>query len=145
MWPFIVSGIVYLIGVSVILVTKPSIMFTPDGNWKEFGIGKREDRYTPFPFWLFCLIWAVLSYVLVLLIFSFTQSEGEVKQNMVEIPMNRRGNANTNNRKRNMTALEMDEGSTYELPKGYYVLNEKATQLSGVPKYMYLGAKEPDA
>ena len=144
MWPFIIAGIVYLIGVGVILITKPSVMFTPDGNWKEFGIGKREDRYTPFPFWLFCLLWSVLTYVLVLLIFSFTQGESEVKENSYEVPMNRRVNR-SNNRKRNMTALEMDESTMYELPKGYYVLNEKATQLSGVPKYMYLGAKEPNA
>jgi hypothetical protein len=32
-----------------------------------------------------------------------------------------------------------DSGEAVELPKGYYVLNKKATKLSGVPKYVYLG------
>jgi len=31
-----------------------------------------------------------------------------------------------------------------ELPKGYYVLNNKATKLSGVPKYVYLGEENPN-
>jgi hypothetical protein len=32
-----------------------------------------------------------------------------------------------------------------ELPKGYYVLNNKATRLAGVPKYVYLGEEMPEA
>jgi hypothetical protein len=67
MWTFIVSGALYLVGVAVVLVVKTSFMFTPYGNWKEFGIGQSEARYTTFPFWLFCLVWAVVSYIIVLL------------------------------------------------------------------------------
>jgi hypothetical protein len=113
MLTFIISGVVYLVGVAIILVIRPSYMFTPDGNWKEFGIGKSEDRYTPFPFWLFCIVWALVSYVLVI---SLTPSS----QKMADKPM-------------------YDSGEAVELPKGYYVLNKKATKLSGVPKYVYLG------
>ena len=67
MWIFIVAGALYLIGVGVVLVLRPSFMFTPDGAWKEFGIGKNDERYTPCPFWLFCLSWAAISYILVIL------------------------------------------------------------------------------
>ncbi len=38
---------------------------------------------------------------------------------------------------------DSDSDSAVELPKGYYVLNKKATRLSGVPKYVYLGPTEP--
>lgn len=151
MWTFIIAGALYLIGVGVVLVLRPAFMFTPDGNWKEFGIGQREDRYTPFPFWLFCLTWALLSYVLVLLLRPLFMASGEE-----DIPVNNTTKANNrpsvrrNNNRRKIIQepepeLEVedmpDEG--VELPKGYYVLNKKATKLSGVPKYVYLGPEEP--
>ncbi len=137
MWTFLISGVVYLLGVAVVLFLKPTFMFTPDGNWKEFGIGQREDRYTPFPFWLFCITWAIVSYVLVVV----AMPKGESVQ-VPSVPKR-------NNRRRNQQA-EIDYDDMYdfdddvsELPKGYYVLNKKATRLSGIPKYVYLGATEP--
>ena len=36
-----------------------------------------------------------------------------------------------------------DDGAV-ELPKGYYMLNKKATKLAGVPKYVYLGTEPPE-
>ena len=149
MWTFIIAGAVYLIGVGVVLVLRPAFMFTPDANWKEFGIGQREDRYTPFPFWLFCLTWALLSYVIVLLLRPFFMSPTE------DIPVNNtpRPNNRSNNRRNNRRKVleepepELEVGDMpeegVELPKGYYVLNKKATKLSGVPKYVYLGPEEP--
>ena len=128
------AGLVYLSGVAIVLFLKPLFMFTPDGNWKEFGIGENEDRYTPFPFWLFCIVWAFTSYVFIALVIRSETS--------IEVPKR-------NNRKRNQKA-EIDYDDMYdfdddvsELPKGYYVLNKKATRLSGIPKYVYLGATEP--
>jgi hypothetical protein len=139
MWIFIAAGFLYLVGVAVILVLRPSFMFTPEGEWKEFGIGKRDDRYTPFPFWLFCLSWAIISYVLILILWPLlmTPSQQLVNRNagvaeMVEPlpPPPPAGNRNRNRALQNQGAVE--------LPKGYYVLNKKATRLSGVPKYVYL-------
>jgi hypothetical protein len=137
MWTFIFAGLLYLTGVAVVLVLKPSFMFTPDGVWKEFGIGKNEDRYTPFTFWLFCLVWAFVSYIVVILIEPFFNKQE------VEFP-------NTRRNKRNVR-FEDDSDLVFEdelagqgqgpsdLPKGYYVLNRKASKLAGVPKYVYLG------
>ncbi len=34
------SGLLYLVGVAALLLTKPSLMFTQEGHWKEFGIGR---------------------------------------------------------------------------------------------------------
>jgi len=121
---FILSGILYLVGVAIVLILKPSYMFTPDGNWKEFGIGQNEDRYTPFPFWLFCLAWALVSYFFVLAISamvrrpSFNQEEWTPPDHQ-----------NHTNQK--------------EMQKGYYVLNKKASKIAGVPKYVYLGPEQP--
>jgi hypothetical protein len=127
MLPFIISGVVYLVGVGIVLVVRPSFMFTPDGGWKEFGIGKNEDHYTPFPFWLFCIVMALVTYVIVVMLVPASSS------------FNNSRNRNTNVRANPV----FDE--PVELPKGYYVLNKKATKLAGVPKYVYLGAEEPNA
>jgi hypothetical protein len=157
MWTFLASGTLYLLGVAAVLIYKPGSMFTPDGNWKEFGIGKREDKYTAYPFWLFCITWAIVSYVIVEIIMMLKETTNEIQENVQENIQANIENAfrqNTPNGKkgrnkksfnRNMTEMEYEEGDigqTIELPKGYYVLNEKATRLSGMPKYIYLG-KDP--
>ena len=54
------STVVYLAGIAVVLFLRPSLMFDRDGKWKEFGL-RREDT-TVFPFWLFCIAWAFVSY-----------------------------------------------------------------------------------
>jgi len=132
MWLFIIAGAVYLLGVAAVLVIRPLYMFTPDGDWKEFGIGQNEDRYTPFPFWLFCLAWAIISYFIVFFVSSFLPQEDTPR---LVAPLNMK---NTRHH------IEYDDvPEPVELPKGYYVLNKKATKLSGVPKYVYLGAEEP--
>lgn len=43
-------------------------MFDEKGNWKEFGFVQNQ-KYTWFPFWLFCILWAILSFALINLIF----------------------------------------------------------------------------
>lgn len=171
MMTFAIAGSIYLVGVGIVLFIKPSLMFTPDGDWKEFGIGQREDRYTPFPFWLFCLSWAILVYFLVLLVKPYVFPQNSKNAYRVEPlpPPELEDNLITNSKKRNnrrrnvedletlstprskrgntdefvedLEALEVDEAM--DLPKGYYVLNKKATRLSGVPKYVYLGPEEP--
>jgi hypothetical protein len=138
---FSIAGSLYLMGVGFVLFIKPSYMFTPDGDWKEFGIGQREERYTPFPFWLFCLTWAIVVYVIVVLlepsIFGKPRplNAAAATAGVAYNAMNRRPVANN--------YADSDSDGAVELPKGYYVLNKKATRLSGVPKYVYLGPQEP--
>lgn len=60
---------IYIFGISAVLFLKPKIMFGEGGEWKEFGIG-RGDRRTVFPFWLFSIFWAFISYGLALVIMS---------------------------------------------------------------------------
>lgn len=60
---------IYIFGIATVLFLKPQIMFGEGGEWKEFGIGRGERR-TVFPFWLFSIFWAFVSYGLALVIMS---------------------------------------------------------------------------
>jgi hypothetical protein len=145
MWTFIVSGALYLVGVAVVLVIKPSFMFTPDGNWKEFGIGQSEARYTTFPFWLFFLVWAVLCYVIVLLTLPLLIDTNPVDTDSYPEPVYSRNNKKTKNRKvvEESDLLFDDEVEPVKtLPKGYYVLNKKASRLAGTPKYVFIAEQD---
>lgn len=62
------SGLLYLTGVAIVMVLRPALMFRPDGTWKEFGVGRNPAYYTWLPFWLFAIVWAILSYLLILLL-----------------------------------------------------------------------------
>jgi hypothetical protein len=59
----------YIFGISLVLYLKPQVMFGKGGDWKEFGIGRGENR-TVIPFWLFCIFWAFISYGVALVIMS---------------------------------------------------------------------------
>ena len=122
---FLKAGILYMVGVAVVLFLKPTIMFTPDGTWKEFGIGKGTEEYTTFPFWMFCLVWAFLAFTIIVFLEPSASSSSSAL------------------RAASQSYVETHDLNQPELPKGYYVLNKKATALSGVPKYVYLGPEEP--
>jgi len=119
----IVSGIIYLIGIAVILALKPQLMFKDDGVWKEFGIGRNTETHTWFPFWLFVIIWALFSYI-VTTIFIPGVSIPYVEKTVQNQNHGKNRGKNKNNSK--------------ELTPGYYVLNKEGTK-DGVPRYVYLG------
>ena len=114
-------------------------MFTPDGQWKEFGIGQSADKYTPFPFWMFCLTWAVVSYLIVLL-FTRMNLPSMAKNNSLKV---------TNTIYPDQAELDVAYAANgkgenaVSLPKGYYVLNKRASKLAGTPKYVYIGENPP--
>lgn len=53
----------YSVGLAAVLHFRPALMFNESGAWKEFGY-HRSSRYTIFPFWLFAIVWAIVSYTL---------------------------------------------------------------------------------
>jgi hypothetical protein len=53
---------IYIVGVALVLFIRPNSMFRP-GGWKEFGLST-GNSYTVFPFWMFTILWAIVSYVL---------------------------------------------------------------------------------
>jgi hypothetical protein len=129
----VIAGLLYLTGIAVILMIKPQFMFRDDGRWKEFGIGRDQDNFTYIPFWLFTVIWSVLSYVIVI----FVEDALSVSSDEIELPKN---NSRYRNKRQNVQRVP---DATQELVPGYYMLNEGATGRNGVPRYVYLGPEEP--
>ena len=98
-------------------------MFREDGRWKEFGIGRDPANFTHLPFWLFTIVWAMISYLIVLFVENPTSTSPSIQT------MNRTVTKHAN--------------VVQELVPGYYMLNEGATGRNGVPRYVYLGPEEP--
>ena len=123
----IYSGLLYLLGISIILTLKPEIMFSKEGNWKEFGLGRSKAHYTWMPFWLFAILWAILSYVIILVIASHTglggvnvNTEVSVSNNTIEpenVSMKAMSPVPPNVPKKKPTSME-------DMKKGYYTKDE---------------------
>ena len=125
----IFSGVLYLVGVAIVLMMRPELMFTQDGIWKEFGIGRSPETHTWMPFWLFCILWALLSYIMTVMFADWGLLPGLwVSHVEVDAPAPRVKGVNAINKG----------------PKpGYYMLNTEGTGVEGVPKYIYLGPAAP--
>ena len=125
----IFSGILYLTGVAIVLSLRPALMFTDTGVWKEFGIGRNPATYTWMPFWLFCILWAILSYLLCVLFADAGVLPGLwVSHVEVEAPAPKVSAA--------------IKGPKTAAP-GYYMLNTEGSGIEGVPKYIYIGPAAP--
>ena len=129
------SGILYLAGVATVLILRPSLMFTADGVWKEFGIGKNEETHTWMPFWLFCIGWAILSY-LIIVIFADVGLLPGLWVSHVEVQQSMKPNRSSEE------MIPIPRGNKGMKP-GYYMLNTEGSGIEGVPKYIYLGPAAP--
>jgi len=123
----LLSGLLYLTGIAVVLFLRPRLMFTENGVWKEFGIGRDTNSYTWFPLWLFCIVWAFFCYFAVVL-FMPTQMH-TMDSVQIDPPP-----AFAKNKK--MKYVE-------KVKPGYYMLNTEGSGIEGVPKYIYLGTEAP--
>lgn len=147
------SAILYLLGIAIILFLRPSLMFEEDGRWKEFGTS--APNHTAFPFWLFCILWAIVSYLITLLAIgeyngkalgavtgataavttrSFQETDPP-EDIVMPLPPKSRG--------RNSRAVQEVLENGGNMKPGYYVLDTKELRKSGIPKYVYIG-EEPD-
>lgn len=152
------AGALYLIVIAFILTIKPSFMFTEEGDWKEFGIGRNPKTHTWMPFWLFAILWALVSYILVTLLLGIrgipstptTLSTSPEQDTSVSIKSN--GRKNQTPILDDVVEMEPEDieipvkprrsrrAPPPELEEGYYVLNQKATEAAGgIPKYIYIG------
>lgn len=115
-------------------------MFNQNGEWKEFGL--LSSDHTIFPFWMFCILWAIFSYMISLLIVGEFSSkpvavvagigatapslyESETPEDLVPVLP-----SNTKSKKKNTAA---------NMKPGYYKLDAKELERTGVPKYLYVG------
>lgn len=132
----IFSGILYLAGVAAVLFLRPSLMFTVDGIWKEFGIGRNPETHTWMPFWLFCIVWAITSYVLIVTLAEAGLLPGLwVSHVEVQAPAGRA--------RANSVGASTPTINTKGPKPGYYMLNTEGSGIEGVPKYIYLGPAAP--
>ncbi len=144
----LLSGILYLIGIIIVLFLRPALMFNENGEWKEFGLVSSE--HTVFTFWMFCLVWAVLSYIICLIVVGEFNSkavavvagmgtsvapslyESELPEDLVPVLPTK-----TKSRKNNTPTVKGD------MKPGYYKLDTKELDRTGVPKYLYVGEDMP--
>lgn len=143
------AGILYLIVIAIILTIKPSFMFTEDGTWKEFGIGRNPNTHTWMPFWLFAILSALVSYILIILLFYIFNINSE---ETLPAPKGRRVSVLDEVVDVEPEDLEVEvvkpkrrSRAPKEMEEGYYILNRAATEAAGgVPKYIYIGKGLPE-
>ena len=106
-------------------------MFHENGQWKDFGVNNTET--TLFPIWMFCIVWAIVSYLFVQLVFS---SKGEkVAYTATAVSLTSKVAEEIYNTK----APTLTENSK----SGYYKLDESTMKKRGVPRYIYIGEEAP--
>lgn len=144
----IYSGLLYLLGISIVLILKPELMFAKDGTWKEFGLGRNKHKYTWMPFWLFAIMWAIISYIVVLVIASSTGIGGV--SNNIDVPV-QNNSIEPNNVSMKALSPVLPENMSRKKPTsmddmkpGYYILDTNETMKRGIPKYIYLGPEAPN-
>lgn len=144
----------YMVGVAAVLVLRPTLMFRESGTWKEFGLANTAT-YTVFPFWMFTIVWAVLSYCLAMLCMVFFVS----RLAAVVAPANNITNATPTIAEPVSAAAAPAPASIPAIPAatvasrnatigeaagrvpGYYVLERG--RKGALPKYVYYGAEPP--
>lgn len=135
------SSVLYLLGIAVVLYIRPKQMFRHDGRWKEFGINGVDTTWIPF--WLFCILWAVVAYGIVRMLYSEEDSviphpraprprrapvESEEPLSPLPVP--------------EATPKQVQENSSQGKP-GYYKLDDAVMKEKGVPRYVYIGPEKP--
>jgi hypothetical protein len=131
---------IYIVGIAVVLFIRPSSMFSAAG-WKEFGLANTAN-YTVFPFWMYAIVWAVISYALASL-FTLTVANSVIGSE----DMNLNNNTNLNNIatpiskiKTPVVPLPSTSASGPPSAPGYYILEEA---VKGPAKYVYYGPNPP--
>lgn len=142
----------YIFGVTLVLYLRPQMMFGQGGDWKEFGIGRGEQR-TVIPFWLFAIFWAFISYGVALVIMSQFATiatgafpEPSITQQMpaqmpaqmpTQMPTQMPAQMPTQNF---MKPVSSSLGIPNNAP-GYYILQNASS--AGLPQYVYYGTEPP--
>jgi hypothetical protein len=134
----LISMVLYLLGIAVLLYLRPALMFHKDGRWKEFGVG--SDETTVFPFWMFCIGWAVISYGIGRLFFK----EGAVNivKNASAISALATGKSLTEDLVEPIGVSGPAPAEQMTKP-GYYKLNSAVLRKKGAPRYIYMGTDVP--
>jgi hypothetical protein len=159
----------YSLGLAAVLYWRPRAMFHSNGTWKEFGY-QRDSRHTMFPFWLFAIAWAFVSYAGAAAIswtvapaavaaavtasnssIHFTEDDIDslpsfgsfAPDEMEATPVSRTAPTSSARRR---TATPAPPPTTEKLRPGYYVLDESSPEAAsgtGLKRYIYYGTNRP--
>ena len=136
----LLSCLLYLLGVVLVLYLKPTLMFNKTGIWKEFGF-TNDEKHTLFPFWLFCVLWAFISFFVINYLFG----ERPVTVSSVKVIDVLEGDNEVlpveNVKKVKSKKSNIQPGN--DAKPGYYMLDKEGSEREGFPKYVYLGANMP--
>jgi hypothetical protein len=133
----LLSCLIYLIGITAVLYFRPKLMFQDNGNWKEFGLSN-DAKHTWFPFWLYCISSAFVSYALSYFIYSLLDSK------VSEVDVDTVDTVETVSNVKTKTKNSRKNSNPSEMKSGYYVLDKEAYENKGIPKYIFLGSEVPD-
>ncbi len=133
---------IYILGVAVVLYLRPRLMFHADtGAWKEFGL---DAGRTILPFWMFALLWAIISYVgaTVISVFLSGLALQNVPADVIEANISAvmKPVSKTPPPVLPTSVLESAKAPSSATVPGYYVLEAPKT---GPPKYIYFGSEPP--
>jgi len=129
MWVLMWSGLLYIAGVTTLLMWRPSLMFDEEGQWKEFRIGGDRSKYTWMPVWLALLLWALFCFAIVSLIMRKKTPSSAPGRNII----------NDMDDIEDVVQIRKRRGRRVALPPGYYVLDRDANNRTGTPHYVYIG------
>lgn len=147
----------YSIGLGLVLHFRPALMFHANGSWKEFGY-QRDSRHTLFPFWLFAIAWALVSYAVAAAgsailgggaataaaawvsraaptEYDEPDMAEEEDEEDVAVPISR---ARTPSSRRATTPARAKKPRS-----GYYVVDPEQNSESGLRRYIYYGPEPP--
>jgi hypothetical protein len=139
MWVLIWSGLLYIAGVAILLVWRPSLMFNEEGEWKEFRIGGDRSKYTWMPVWLALLLWALFCFTITSLIFKKKTSASGTLNTNTHTNTTRTIIDDGDEGVEEVVQVRKRRGRRVALPPGYYVLDREANNRTGTPHYVYIG------
>jgi len=140
------SAVLYLLGIAIVLYLRPALMFKHNGQWKEFGVQGVDTTY--FPFWLFCIIWAVVAHALIRLIYS-DADVSVVKSATAMASLTARIHDSSTSASLPSVPAPVPQASgaeaeaTEEATPGYYKLDKALMKKKGIPRYIYVGEEKP--
>ena len=138
------SMVLYLTGIAILLWLRPAVMFKRNGEWKEFGVNNSDT--TPFPFWLFCTVWAVVTYAIVSSIVSDDYMDliktASTASSIVATAQS--ASPAPASPTLNVTPEELAAPEEETAKPGYYKLSDSVLRKKGVPRYIYIGPEKPE-
>jgi hypothetical protein len=138
----------YSLGLAAVLHFRPRLMFHENGSWKEFGY-QRDSRHTMFPFWLFAIAWAFVSYAVAAAIawsYGSAAAAAAVAYSYVEAPASAHEDSATDDDEYDAVPVSRSRSrrnrQKTDPRAGYYVL-DPVSEESGLRRYIYYGSTPP--